>query len=98
MERLAIPTRGETSRIPSGARHWLVWLPWARRPSPPRFTPSGRCFGADIVIGVAGAFVGNWLLPQLGIHFGAGLVAAIINATIGALILLVFISRALRRL
>jgi hypothetical protein len=25
------------------------------------------------------AFIGNWLLPQLGIHLGAGIIAAIIN-------------------
>ena len=33
----------------------------------------------------------SWLLPRLGIHLGAGLVAAIINATIGAIVLLVII-------
>ncbi len=54
----------------------------------------GTGFGlvGDFVIGVLGAFFGNWLFPQLGIHFGAGIVAAIINATIGALVLLFLIS------
>jgi len=42
-----------------------------------------------------GAFIGVWLLPQLGVHLGAGLVAAIANATIGAIILL-FVVRAAR--
>jgi len=53
----------------------------------------GTGFGivGDIVIGILGAFVGSWLLPQTGIHLGTGLVAAIINATIGALILLLVI-------
>jgi hypothetical protein len=37
------------------------------------------------------AFIGSWLLPQLGIHLGSGIIAAIINATIGALILLLII-------
>lgn len=50
----------------------------------------GTGFGivGDLVIGVLGAFFCSWLFPQLGIHFGAGLVSAIINATLGALILL----------
>jgi len=54
----------------------------------------GTGFGivGDLIIGIAGAFIGSWLLPQLDIHLGAGLLAAIINATIGALILLLIIS------
>jgi len=50
----------------------------------------GTGFGilTDLLIGVVGAFIGSWLLPQVGIHLGSGHVAAIINATIGALILL----------
>jgi len=53
----------------------------------------GTGFGiiGDIVIGVLGAFVGSWLFPQLGIHLGAGILSAIINATIGALLLLLII-------
>ena len=54
----------------------------------------GSGFGivGDIVIGILGAFFGSWLLPQLGIQLGAGLVAAIIHATgIGAVILLLII-------
>ncbi|MGZ5867563.1 MAG: GlsB/YeaQ/YmgE family stress response membrane protein [Xanthobacteraceae bacterium] len=46
----------------------------------------------DILIGIAGAFIGSWLLPKLDIHLGTGLVAAIANATIGALILLFILS------
>jgi uncharacterized membrane protein YeaQ/YmgE (transglycosylase-associated protein family) len=54
----------------------------------------GSGFGilGDIVIGVIGAFIGSWLLPELGIHLGSGIVAAIINATIGALVLLFLLS------
>lgn len=48
----------------------------------------GTGFGliGDLVIGVAGAFVGGWVLPQLGIQFGSGTISAIVDATIGALI------------
>ena len=38
---------------------------------------------------------GDWLLPQLGISLGTGIVPAIINATIGA-VLLLFVVRLLR--
>jgi uncharacterized membrane protein YeaQ/YmgE (transglycosylase-associated protein family) len=58
----------------------------------------GTGFGiiGDLIIGVIGAFIGDWLLPQLNIHLGSGVVSAIINATIGALLLL-FILRLVRR-
>src|SRR6476620_2240369 len=57
----------------------------------------GTGFGliGDLLIGIAGAFVGSWLLPQLNVHLGEGIVAAIANATIGAMILLIVI-RAVR--
>ena len=46
---------------------------------------------ADLAVGIVGAFIGSWLLPKLGIVLGAGLLAAIVNATIGAIILLLII-------
>ena len=53
----------------------------------------GTGFGllGDLIIGVAGAFIGSWLFPQLGLHFGTGIVSAIVNATLGALVLLLII-------
>jgi uncharacterized membrane protein YeaQ/YmgE (transglycosylase-associated protein family) len=45
----------------------------------------------DLIVGIIGAFIGNWLLPRLGIHLGAGTVDLIINATIGAIVLLLLI-------
>jgi len=64
---------------------------------------AGQLFGepqvawliGDFIIGVVGAFIGSWLLPQLGVHIGVGMVAAIVNATIGAMLLL-FLLRAIR--
>ena len=37
----------------------------------------GAGFGlvGDLIIGIIGAFIGSWLLPQLGIRLGAGMVA-----------------------
>jgi len=53
----------------------------------------GTGFGlvGDLIIGILGAFIGSWLLPQLGIHLGSGLVSAIVNATIGAVLLLLVV-------
>ena len=46
----------------------------------------GGGFGliGDLVVGIVGAFIGDWLLPQLHIHVGVGTIALIANATIGA--------------
>ena len=57
----------------------------------------GTGFGivGDLVVGIVGSFAGSWLLPQIGIHLGSGILPAIINATIGAAILL-FIVRLVR--
>jgi uncharacterized membrane protein YeaQ/YmgE (transglycosylase-associated protein family) len=43
----------------------------------------------DLVVGVIGAFIGDWLLPQLRIHLGTGMIALIVNATLGAIVLLI---------
>jgi uncharacterized membrane protein YeaQ/YmgE (transglycosylase-associated protein family) len=53
----------------------------------------GTGFGllGDLIIGIIGAFIGDWLMPRLGLNLGAGLVAAIANATIGAIVLLLII-------
>jgi uncharacterized membrane protein YeaQ/YmgE (transglycosylase-associated protein family) len=50
----------------------------------------GTGFGVvgDVVIRVIGAFIGA-LLPQLGIRLSSGIVEALLNATLGALILLI---------
>src|SRR5881275_1255524 len=53
----------------------------------------GTGFGilGDLLVGIAGAFIGNWLLPRLGIHLGTGVVSAIVNATVGAILLLLVV-------
>jgi uncharacterized membrane protein YeaQ/YmgE (transglycosylase-associated protein family) len=50
----------------------------------------GGGFGliGDLIVGLLGAFIGDWLLPQLGIHLGTGIVVLIVNAFIGAVVLL----------
>ena len=53
----------------------------------------GSGFGliGDLAIGVVGALIGTWLMPRLGLHLGAGLINSIINATLGAIVLLVLL-------
>ena len=53
----------------------------------------GGGFGliGDLIVGIVGAFIGDWLLPQLGIHLGVGMVAHIASATLGAIVLLIII-------
>jgi uncharacterized membrane protein YeaQ/YmgE (transglycosylase-associated protein family) len=53
----------------------------------------GTGFGlvGDLVVGVVGAFIASWIFPQLGIHLGSGILSAIVEAAIGAILLLVII-------
>src|ERR1700710_1170585 len=53
----------------------------------------GGGFGliGDLIVGIVGAFIGDWLLPRLNIHLGVGMVGLIVNATIGAIVLLIII-------
>jgi len=43
------------------------------------------------VVGIVGAFIAGWLLPRIGIVIGGGILGSIINATIGAVVLLVIV-------
>ncbi len=51
----------------------------------------GLGFWGDLLIGIAGAFIGGMIFDALDI-FTPGLVGSIISATIGALVLLAMIS------
>ncbi len=53
----------------------------------------GRGLGlvGNIVVGIVGAFIASWLLPQIGIVIGGGIIGSIINAMIGAIILLIIV-------
>jgi uncharacterized membrane protein YeaQ/YmgE (transglycosylase-associated protein family) len=53
----------------------------------------GGGFGliGDLIVGLIGAFIGDWLLPRLDIHLGVGIVTLIVNAFIGAVVLLLIL-------
>jgi uncharacterized membrane protein YeaQ/YmgE (transglycosylase-associated protein family) len=59
----------------------------------------GYGFGllGNIAVGVVGALIGSWLLPQLGVFLGTGIVASIVNATLGAILLLLVLGLLRRR-
>jgi uncharacterized membrane protein YeaQ/YmgE (transglycosylase-associated protein family) len=47
--------------------------------------------GLSANVGIVGAFIAGWLLPRIGFVLIGGVVAEIINAVIGAVILLVVV-------
>jgi uncharacterized membrane protein YeaQ/YmgE (transglycosylase-associated protein family) len=53
----------------------------------------GSGFGpiGDVIVGWLGALIGHWLLPWLHIHLGTDIVASIVNALIGAVVLLLIV-------
>jgi uncharacterized membrane protein YeaQ/YmgE (transglycosylase-associated protein family) len=54
----------------------------------------GAGFGliGNIVVGIIGALVASWVLPQLHIVLAEGTLGAILDATVGAVIVLVILS------
>ena len=53
----------------------------------------GTGFGliGDLIVGISGAFVAAWLFPRLNIHLGSCIIAEIIAAALGAIILLLVV-------
>jgi len=51
----------------------------------------------NIIIGIAGSFVGYWVLGKLGIHLGAGWIGAILTGAIGAIIILFLVNLIFRK-
>ena len=58
----------------------------------------GYGFGllGNMVVGVIGAFIGNWLFDHFHLIHGGGLVGELIGATVGAVVLLLLL-RLIRR-
>ncbi|GLS30674.1 hypothetical protein GCM10007937_23820 [Mesorhizobium albiziae] len=43
------------------------------------------------MVGIVGALIAGFIFPRIGLAFGGGVLAAIVHATLGAVILLVLI-------
>lgn len=58
----------------------------------------GRGFGlvGDLIVGVAGAFIGGWLFSLVGLH-ASGLLGELITAVVGAAALL-YVIRLIKRM
>jgi uncharacterized membrane protein YeaQ/YmgE (transglycosylase-associated protein family) len=63
------------------------------------FITKGRGFGliGDIVLGILGAFVGQFVFGWLHISVGYGLINTIVTATVGAIVPILFV-RVLRKI
>jgi uncharacterized membrane protein YeaQ/YmgE (transglycosylase-associated protein family) len=49
---------------------------------------SGLGIIGNIVVGIAGSFIGYWLLGKFGINLGTGWIGAILTGAIGAIVIL----------
>jgi len=58
------------------------------------FLMKGRGFGwlINLLLGLAGAMIGGWLLGVLGVDLGDGIIGSLIAATIGAVVLIFIVS------
>ena len=63
------------------------------------FKGSGLGLIGNIIVGIAGGFIGYWLLPKLGLHIdtGKGWLNYILTAGIGAVVLLALLNIIFRR-
>jgi uncharacterized membrane protein YeaQ/YmgE (transglycosylase-associated protein family) len=62
------------------------------------FSGSGLGLVGNVVVGILGSFVGSWLLKELKISIGGGVIVnAIITGAIGALVILFIISLVYRK-
>jgi len=48
----------------------------------------GYGFIINLIVGIAGAFIGNWLFNELGIHGRSGMLGLLFTAVVGAVVLL----------
>ena len=53
-----------------------------------KVTSSDHGILTNILVGIAGAFIGGWVVSLLGLQIGGGLIPSLVTAVAGALILL----------
>lgn len=58
---------------------------------------SGLGLIGNIIVGIAGSFLGYWLLGKLGLSLGTGWIAAVLTGAIGAIIILFLLNLIIRR-
>lgn len=58
---------------------------------------SGLGLIGNIIVGIAGSFVGYWLLGKLDLHLGSGWIGTILTGAIGAIVILFLLNLILGR-
>ena len=58
---------------------------------------SGLGLIGNIIVGIAGSFLGYWLLGKLGISLGSGWIAAVLTGAIGAVIILFLLNLIIKK-
>ena len=58
---------------------------------------SGLGLLGNIIVGIAGSFLGYWLLGKLGLSLGSGWIAAVLTGAIGAIIILFLLNLIFRK-
>jgi uncharacterized membrane protein YeaQ/YmgE (transglycosylase-associated protein family) len=58
---------------------------------------SGLGLIGNILVGIAGSFLGYWLLGKLGVTLGGGWIGAILTGALGAIIILFLFNLIFRR-
>lgn len=51
----------------------------------------GQGLAVNLIVGVVGAYLGNWLFGLIGVSLGSGFVGLIVTALIGAIVLLALV-------
>ena len=58
---------------------------------------SGLGIIGNIIVGIAGCFLGYWLLGKFGINLGTGVIGAIITGAIGAIVILFLLNLIIKK-
>lgn len=56
------------------------------------FTGGGLGLFGNIVVGILGSVIGYWLLGEMGVTLGTGIIAAILTGAIGAIVILAIVN------
>lgn len=56
------------------------------------FSGGGLGLLGNIVVGIVGSVIGYWLLGELGVSFGTGVIAAILTGALGAIVILAIVN------
>ena len=56
------------------------------------FSGGGLGLLGNIIVGILGSVIGYWLLGEMGVSLGTGVIAAILTGAIGAIVILAIVN------